>query len=54
MKVLYALQGTGNGHVARAREIVPILASRCDLDVLVEVPKVRLPWSILSDLRNLD
>ena len=35
MKVLYALQGTGNGHVARAREIVPILASRCDLDVLV-------------------
>lgn len=24
-KILYAIQGTGNGHVARAREIIPIL-----------------------------
>jgi hypothetical protein len=25
MKILYAFQGTGNGHVARAQEIIPIL-----------------------------
>ena len=25
MKILYAIQGTGNGHVSRAREIIPIL-----------------------------
>lgn len=25
MKILYAIQGTGNGHVARAREILPLL-----------------------------
>ena len=35
MRVLYAIQGTGNGHLARAMDIVPILDERCDLDVLV-------------------
>ena len=35
MKVLYAIQGTGNGHVARAREIVPVLEQMCDLDLLI-------------------
>ncbi len=35
MKVLYALQGTGNGHVARARELVPLIAQKCELDILV-------------------
>lgn len=35
MKILYAIQGTGNGHLARATEIVPILKSMCDTDVLV-------------------
>ena len=33
MKVLYALQGTGNGHVSRARELVPHFEQVCDLDV---------------------
>ena len=31
--MLYALQGTGNGHVARARAIIPILQKYCDVDV---------------------
>ena len=35
MKVLYALQATGNGHISRANEIIPILEQRCDLDILV-------------------
>ena len=35
MKVLYAIQGTGNGHLARATEIVPILKSMAETDVLV-------------------
>ena len=34
-KVLYAIQGTGNGHVARAREIIPFLSKICDLDILL-------------------
>jgi len=35
MRILYAIQGTGNGHLARATEIVPILKSLGDTDVLV-------------------
>lgn len=35
MKVLYAFQGTGNGHVARAQEIVPILKKYSSVDVLI-------------------
>ncbi|MDO5615948.1 MAG: glycosyltransferase family protein [Cruoricaptor ignavus] len=35
MKILYAIQGTGNGHVARAREIIPFLQKHGDLDLLI-------------------
>ncbi len=35
MKVLYAIQGTGNGHVSRAREIIPLLQKRCETDILI-------------------
>ena len=34
MKILYAFQGTGNGHVARARDLVPRFAAYGELDVL--------------------
>jgi len=35
MKVLYAIQGTGNGHMTRAQEIIPHLQKRCMVDLLV-------------------
>ena len=35
MKILYAIQGTGNGHLSRAREIVPLLQQYGELDLLV-------------------
>lgn len=35
MKILYAIQGTGNGHASRALEIVPYLQQRADVDVLI-------------------
>ena len=35
MKVLYAIQATGNGHVSRANEIIPMLQQKCDLDILL-------------------
>jgi len=35
MKILYAIQGTGNGHISRAREIVPLLQQYGELDLLV-------------------
>lgn len=35
MKILYAIQGTGNGHVSRAREIIPHLKQHGEVDLLV-------------------
>jgi len=35
MKILYAIQGTGNGHISRARDIIPFLEEKGQLDVLI-------------------
>lgn len=35
MKILYAVQGTGNGHLIRALDIIPILKELGEVDVLV-------------------
>lgn len=35
MKILYGIQGTGNGHLTRAMEILPALEKRGHVDVLV-------------------
>jgi uncharacterized protein (TIGR00661 family) len=35
MKILYAIQGTGNGHISRAREIVPLLQQHGEVDILI-------------------
>ena len=44
MKILYAIQGTGNGHLSRARDIIPaILEKGVDLDILVSGTQADLP-----------
>lgn len=35
MKILYAIQGTGNGHLSRAEDVIPILKDHGDLDLFV-------------------
>lgn len=35
MKILYAVQGTGNGHLSRARDIIPQLKRYGQVDILV-------------------
>ena len=35
MKILFAIQGTGNGHLSRARDVYPELAKHGDVDVLI-------------------
>jgi len=35
MKILFAVQGTGNGHVSRAMELLPILRQYAQVDVLI-------------------
>lgn len=50
MKILYAIQGTGNGHLTRAMEIVPILKKRkkCTTDVLISGTEneLKLPFEV--------
>jgi len=55
MKILYALQGTGNGHVSRAREIVPLLQKLAEVDVFVsgENSQVELPFPITYRSKGL-
>jgi uncharacterized protein (TIGR00661 family) len=42
MRILYAIQGTGNGHLSRARSIVPELCRYGIVDVLVSGVQVEL------------
>jgi uncharacterized protein (TIGR00661 family) len=49
MKVLYAIQGTGNGHLSRAEDIVPYLRKRCQVDILVSGTQSQLTPSFSID-----
>lgn len=35
MKILYAIQGTGNGHITRAEDVIPVLREYGNLDIFV-------------------
>jgi len=35
MKVLYGIQGTGHGHISRARELLPFLKQVAEIDILI-------------------
>ena len=49
MKVLYAIQGTGNGHLSRAEDIVPHLQKRAEVDILVSGTQSQLTPSFSID-----
>lgn len=55
MKILYAIQGTGNGHLSRARDVIPILQKKCEVDILVSgyQADVELPFKVDFSLRGL-
>lgn len=48
MRILYAIQGTGNGHISRAREVIPHLLNHGEVDLLVSgtQAEVNLPYLI--------
>ncbi|MEZ4775922.1 MAG: glycosyltransferase family protein [Bacteroidia bacterium] len=54
MKVLYAIQGTGNGHISRARDIIPQLQPHCHLDLMISGTKseVQLPYPVKYKLHG--
>jgi uncharacterized protein (TIGR00661 family) len=55
MKILYAIQGTGNGHITVAREVLPILKKRAEVDILLSGTQVDvgLPYEIKYRLNGL-
>ena len=56
MKVLYAIQGTGNGHLSRARDVIPaLLKQNVTLDILVSgiQSDIQLPYPVKYQLKGL-
>lgn len=55
MKILFAIQGTGNGHLARAEDIIPILQQYGDLDLFVSGAQadIKLPYPVKYKSKGL-
>ncbi|MBS2210493.1 glycosyl transferase [Carboxylicivirga mesophila] len=48
MKILYAIQGTGNGHISRAFEVIGHLKKYGEVDLLISGTQcdIKLPWKV--------
>lgn len=55
MKILYAIQGTGNGHLCRAMDVIPCLQQFGQVDVLISgiQADIPLPFEIKYRLHGL-
>lgn len=55
MKILYAIQGTGNGHIARAEEVAPILKEYGNVDLFVSGAQadIKLPFPVKYKSKGL-
>ena len=55
MKILYAIQGTGNGHISRSNEVLKYLVDKAEVDILVSESQheVNLGFNIKYKLEGL-
>ncbi len=55
MKILYAIQGTGNGHLSRAMDVIPAMMRHGSVDILVSGIQcdLTLPYPVKYKLRGL-
>lgn len=55
MRFLYAVQGTGNGHLSRAKDIIPCLQNLGEVDILVSGIQgdIALPFPLTYKLKGL-
>jgi hypothetical protein len=55
VKILFAIQGTGNGHVTRAEDVIPFLREYGELDLFVSGAQadVKLPYPVKYKSKGL-
>jgi uncharacterized protein (TIGR00661 family) len=55
VKILFAIQGTGNGHLTRAEDVIPILREYGELDLFVSGAQadVKLPYPVKYKSKGL-
>ncbi|MXN91223.1 glycosyl transferase [Flavobacterium sp. Sd200] len=55
MKILYAIQGTGNGHLSRAIDVIPCLEKHGAVDILVSGIQgdLKLPYKVKYQFKGL-
>ncbi|MDA0194920.1 MAG: glycosyl transferase [Bacteroidetes bacterium] len=55
MKILYAIQGTGNGHLSRAKDVIPALMKRAHIDILISgiQADIELPFYVKYRYRGI-
>lgn len=55
MKILYAIQGTGNGHISRSRDVIAELQKSAEVDILVSERQheINLGFEVKYNLRGL-
>jgi len=55
VKILYAIQGTGNGHLARAEDVVPALQKHGKLDLFISGAQadIKLPFPVKHKSKGL-
>ena len=55
MKILYAIQGTGNGHLSRANDIIPLLKNKAEVDLLISGTQadLSLPYQVKYRLKGM-
>jgi uncharacterized protein (TIGR00661 family) len=55
VKILFAIQGTGNGHLARAEDVIPVLQQYGDLDLFISGAQadIKLPYPVKYKSKGL-
>ena len=55
MKILYAVQGTGNGHITRSAAIIPELMKHAKVDVLISgfAYNLKLPFDVKYKMEGM-
>lgn len=55
MKILYAIQGTGNGHISRAKDVIPALKKRARVDIIISgiQADIDLPFDVMHHYKGM-